>query len=333
MAGMTTGWAVAGSVADLVAEPRSDRLGGLLPTRPLGRTGVEVTALGLGGAHHAMYPSDREAEAMIEVALENGVRFFDSAHMYSRGRSEARYGAFLVPKYRDVAFVMSKSAAVDATSVKKEFETSLKRLKCDSIDLYQIHGIQDPEDVDRRLDHGVLDALLEEKGRGRIRFIGFTGHHTPAAHLRMLERLDQLGIRLDTCQMPVNVVDPGYESFILEVLPKLVAGEYGVLGMKSLAYGQLLGKQTSWVRGRGRQLKPIVPEKLSISEALHFVWSLPVSCLISGMKTEAELKENIGHAKSWTAMTEEERTGLIDRVADASGPDLEFYKTDRVSRG
>jgi hypothetical protein len=112
----------------------SDRLGKLLPIRKLGSSGSVVTNLGVGGDHVGS-ASEKDAQAIIEKALEEGVRFFDNAPFYSGGKAEERYGKFLTPKYRDVSFIMTKTLAKNRENALKDLDTSLSRMKTDYVDL------------------------------------------------------------------------------------------------------------------------------------------------------------------------------------------------------
>ncbi len=150
-------------------------MGALLPQRKLGTTGAVVTNLGLGGGHITGVP-EATAQAMIEKALEEGVRFFDTAVLYGNGISESRYGKHLTPKYRDVSFIMTKTLARDGDSARRDLDASLKRLNVESIDLWQLHALDTPEDVERRIQNGVLDAFQTAQESGKVKHLGFTGH-------------------------------------------------------------------------------------------------------------------------------------------------------------
>ena len=198
--------------------------------------GEAVTMLGVGGWHIGEM-SEAEAQKTIETALEGGVRFFDSAESYQAGGSESRLGKLLVPKYRDDVFLMTKTTAPNAAKAWEHLEGSLTRLNIDQLDLWQMHSVQNPADVDERIDNGILEVMLEAKATGKTRYIGFTGHSSPAAHTRVLERTDIF----DTCQLAMNLVDVSYESFIEKVVPTLVERNIGVIGMKALANGGFFG--------------------------------------------------------------------------------------------
>lgn len=296
-----------------------DKFGKLLPLRKFGNTGQDVTMLGIGGAHIGI-ADEKTAQEIIEKAIHGGVRFFDNAESYNSGRAERYYGKFLTPKYREVSYIMTKSTARNAKTMQRHLEASLKNMKTDYIDLYQIHAISSPSDVDNRIENAVLDFVLKAKGKGQIRHVGFTGHSSYKAHLRMLERTDEL----QTCQMPINMFDPNYKSFILNVLPKLVKRDMGVIAMKTLSNGGFFGGTTHFNHGPNPR---IVPKFASIKEALHFVWSLPVSVIVTGAESADMLQEKIDLVHSFYGMKEKEREALIAKVAHFDRNLVEYYKT------
>jgi aryl-alcohol dehydrogenase-like predicted oxidoreductase len=299
----------------------SDRLGELLPTRTLGRTGETVTMLGVGGWHIGRMHNERDAQAAIETALEGGVRFFDSAESYQDGGSESRLGRLLTPKYRDTVFLMTKTTAHDADGARRHLEGSLRRLRTDYLDLWQVHSVQDPDDVDGRIQQGVFDVMTEAKASGKTRYIGFTGHNSPLAHQRVLEKSDIF----DTCQMPINLADPSYASFIKGVLPILVERKIGVLAMKTLANGGFFGGSKQGEHGDKPKL---IPYRVSIAEAVRFVWSLPISVLIAGADNPEQMKEKITLARSFVGLEEVQCDALVEKVAELvlGGQHVEFYK-------
>jgi aryl-alcohol dehydrogenase-like predicted oxidoreductase len=301
-----------------------DALGAVLPKRPLGRTGESVTMLGVGG-FHVGWTTERDAEAVIEAALAGGVRFFDTAESYQKGESERRYGRFLVPKYRAHVFLMTKSTATTAADLRRHLDESRQRLNTDVIDLWQVHSLSNPKDVDARLDNGILDVLREAKAGGKVRFVGFTGHANPEAHLRMLERT-RASDPFDTCQMPVNVVDPSYHSFIRQVIPVLQQRKMALLAMKTLADGRFFGEKRVGARVVWTTAAPVVPNRLSVGEALHFAWSLPISVLITGAENAGLIEEKIALAKSFAALPPAAREALITKVADLADGKVEYFK-------
>ncbi len=312
------------SSSGVAATPPRDKFGELLPQRTLGPHGPIVTMLGVGGAHVAD-ASEGMAEQVIEAAIEQGIRFFDTAAMYGDGESERRYGKFLTPKYREHIFLMTKAHADSGQGVQAMLEASLRSMKTEYIDLWQIHDLKSEEDVEKRLQDGVIDYFVKAKEEGKIRHIGFSGHTTYKAHLHMLKLLQERGIRPTTAQMPINVCDSHYESFILNVVPECLKQNVGVLAMKTLAYGRILGKTLGWARMDAAANK-IVPETLPLEDALGFVWSLPTSVLISGMESPEEVKQNAAIARRASAWTDADRQRRVDAVKGFSGPAVEFYK-------
>jgi predicted aldo/keto reductase-like oxidoreductase len=298
-----------------------DKFGELLPLRLLGKTGEKVTMLGLGGAHVARC-DEKTAEALIERAIEGGIRFFDTAYSYGNGKSEIRYGKYLVSKYRDVSYIMTKTTAESGKKALEELERSLTRMKLDYVDLWQIHSIRSPQDVDTRIEQEVLEVFRKAKESGKARHIGFTGHTDFKGHKRMLEQTNIL----ETCQMPINCFDPNYKSFINNVLPTLVEQELGILAMKTLSNGGFFGGTSHFEGGDDPK---IIPNIVSVREAIHFVWSLPVTTLITGANDVEMLQEKIDLAKSFSKMDEKSRMKLVERVgnADLEGAKVEFYKS------
>lgn len=301
--------------------PLHDRFGEILPLRKLGNTGEQVTMLGIGGAHVGK-SDEKLAQQLIETAIEGGIRFFDNAESYNRGGAEIKYGKYLVPKYRDVAFIMTKSTGRDGQTAQKHLEDSLKRMKTDYVDLWQVHAITSPGDVDNRIRDGVLEVARKAKESGKARYIGFTGHSDFNAHQHMLNSTDIF----DTCQMPINCFDPNYKSFINNVLPTLVERNMGILAMKTLGNGGFFGGTRHFYGGDNPR---IVPKVVTVQEAIHFVWSLPVSVLITGPDHPEMLWEKINLAKSFKQMSEKDRLALVERVGNSGfdGGKVEFYKS------
>ncbi len=303
-----------------------DRLGEILPTRLLGKTGQQVTMLGVGG-YHIGWTSERDAQEVIETALEGGVRFFDTAEQYGPGTSEERYGKYLTPQYRDLVFLMTKTLARTAKEAQLHLEDSLRRLNTDYLDLWQMHSLTTPADADERLSNGVLEVLLKAKEKGQVRHIGFTGHQNPFAHRRMLEQTQENN-PFDTVQMPVNLLDQSYFSFTQEVMPLLLENNIGVLAMKTLADGRFFATKE---RANWKTDDPVIPNYLSIKEALHFVWSLPVSTLITGAEKASYIRKKIDLAKSFVKLSDTERLALIEKVSNkAQDGSIEYFKQKPV---
>jgi predicted aldo/keto reductase-like oxidoreductase len=304
---------------------KKDKWGEILPLRTLGKTGKKVTMLGLGG-FHVGWTTEKDAQEVIEKAIEGGIRFFDTAESYDNGGSETRYGKYLVPAYRDDVFIMSKSTATDGTTAKKHLDDTLKRLKCDYIDLWQVHSLQTPADVDNRIENQVLEVFEKAKADGKVKHIGFTGHQNPFAHRHMFDRTADNDI-FETVQMPVNVIDSHFHSFIKNVLPLAVERNFGVLAMKTLSDGRFFREKKRLDKIQWSSDDPLVPGIISVREALHFVWSLPVSVLITGAENKEFLMEKIELAKNFTACSESERNAIHEKVVEKAGNLIEYYKS------
>lgn len=311
------------------AMPTYDKLGETLPQRQLIRNGEKVTAFCLGGYHLGLTENPKEAERMVERSMELGVRFFDNARRYNNGRSEEYMGKFLTPKYRDQIFLMSKAPARTGKGVQQQLDESLKALKTDYLDLWQIHTFTTPQDVDNRLHDGVLDVFLEAKEKGKTRYLGFTGHQNPKTHLYFLNKLDELGIEFDTCQMPLNVCDPSFESFQHEVLPVLNKRGYGVIAMKTMAGGSMMGGRidTTPQDIRTKDIPDVVAKtELTYANLHQYVYSLPVSSLCSGCRFTYELEENIKVLKDFKKLSIEDMDRLVNYAKPYAGLIVENYK-------
>jgi predicted aldo/keto reductase-like oxidoreductase len=302
--------------------PRSDRWGPVLPTRRLGKTGLDVTIFCVGGGPAAI--NLPEQESILEAALSGGCRFFETARSYARGESELAFGRFL-KQYRNEIFLSSKSRSMDADNLKRELDESLEALKTSYLDIYLMHNMDTIENVNIKLENGVYDAMLKAKEEGKVRHLGFTGHADPAVNNYVMNlNLPELEVML----VPVNVIDPVYNSFITNTLPVAVEKNIGVMAMKPLGGGAMLGHDVSWGKGRGNTRPRVIPELITMQEAQHFVYSMPISTASFGCTSVEEVKENISLAKSFSSMNIEEQADLIKKVTKiAKSGILEHYKT------
>jgi uncharacterized protein len=311
------------------AEPAADKLGPVLPLRQLLRDGTPTTAFCLGGYHVGKTPDAALAQRLIERALELGVRFFDNARMYYEGRAEEYYGRFLVPRYREHVFLMTKSHAASGAEARQELEASRAAMKADVIDLWQVHGVSHPAQIDERAQNGVLDAFLEAKASGKVRHLGFTGHVNPRAHLHFLDLLMKRGLvpEFETCQMPLNLIDPGFASFQENVLPVLLEMKLGVIAMKTMAGGGLLGRVPGLLPAglAGTDPSACTPG-LSLQDLHHYVYSLPVSSLCSGCESVEQLEQNISALSGFKNLSTEDMTRLAALARPHAGMEVENYK-------
>jgi aryl-alcohol dehydrogenase-like predicted oxidoreductase len=293
--------------------PAAERTEARIPYRTLGRTGERVSAIGLGGFHLGK-PELSEAQAIriIRTAIDAGLNFLDNSWDYNRGASERRMGKALEGGYRARAFLMTKIDGQTKEAAAAQIDESLRRLRTDVVDLLQFHEIIRMEDPDRIFaEGGALEAALEARDEGRIRFIGFTGHKSPAIHRKMLETAASHRFRFDTVQMPLNVMDAHFQSFEKEVLPILVKEEIGVLGMKPLGDRQVPSSRT-----------------VGAVEALHYAMNLPTSVVITGCDSLERLEQALHAARTFRPMTPDEVKALLDKTASAAKEGrFERYKT------
>ncbi|HEX3251056.1 MAG TPA: aldo/keto reductase [Pyrinomonadaceae bacterium] len=290
-----------------------------MPTRVLGRTGVEVSLVGLGGWHLGFNYIDEELSTrIIRTAIDNGINFMDNCWDYNDGASEKRMGKALKDGYRDRVFLMTKIDGRTRKDAAEQLDESLKRLQVDHIDLVQHHEILRYEDPHRIFDEqGANAALLEARDAGKIRFIGFTGHKDPRIHLYMLEVAKQNGFRFDTVQMPLNVMDAHFRSFEKLVLPELVKDDIGVLAMKTLANGTILECKT-----------------VTATECLQYAMNLPVSVVITGCESMEDLEQALNAARTFKPLSDDEVSSLLTKTEQAaSRGEYELFKTTSIYDG
>ena len=270
--------------------------------RTLGKTGEKVSAIGLGG-HHIGRPKDpAEGIRIIRSAIDRGITFMDNCWDYHDGESERRMGDALRDGYRQKVFLMTKFDGRTKDSTARQIDESLKRLQTDRIDLMQYHENIRMEDPDRFFaSNGPLEALMEAKKAGKIRYIGFTGHKDPAVHVRMLEVAGAHNFHFDAAQMPLNVMDAHFRSFTHEVVPKLVQQGIAVLGMKSMGDGNVLksGKATA-------------------VECLHYALNLPTSVVITGCEKMEILDQALEAARTFKPMTRAQVDALLAKTKEVA---------------
>jgi aryl-alcohol dehydrogenase-like predicted oxidoreductase len=290
-----------------------------MPYRKLGKTGVDVSLIGLGGWHLGFEKmSDQTSIRIIRTAIDNGINFMDNCWDYNEGASEIRMGKALKDGYRERAFLMTKIDGRTKEAASKQLDESLKRMETDHIDLVQHHEILRFEDPHRIFDEkGANAALVEAQKAGKIKYIGFTGHKDPRIHLYMLEVARNNGFEFDTVQMPLNVMDAHYRSFERLVLPELVKQNMGVLGMKPMANGMIL---------RSNTVSPI--------ECLHYAMNLKTSVVITGCEKMEELEQALTAARTFKPLSSDEVNALLARTKQAaSRGEYELFKTTSIYDG
>jgi aryl-alcohol dehydrogenase-like predicted oxidoreductase len=271
--------------------------------RLLGKTGVNVTLLGLGGEGVLRtFGHDNEAYALINRALDLGINYFESARAYSG--SESYYGKALRDRRKEI-FLTSKSHARDNKGALKHLQETLKNMKTDHLDLWQVHDVRTDDDIKEIFGpRGAIEAFVEAKQKGLTRFIGVTGHHAPEILKKCISLFD-----FDTVLMPVNPAEPHYKSFLEEVVPFAKQKGMGIIGMK--------------VYFRGFAAK--IPWYQSMEPFLHFALSQPVSTVVIGCDSILQLEENVLFAMKFTPMPNAEMSDLIGKVKPFSRQ-LMYYK-------
>jgi predicted aldo/keto reductase-like oxidoreductase len=275
---------------------------GDIPKRVFGKTGEKLTIIGQAGGRFPMINFE-EAKAVTLRAYELGINYFDCARIYWNGKSEEVYGAVL-PPFRKNIFLTTKSPERSRKGAEADLEKSLRALKTDYLDLWQIHQVSEMSEVEQIFGPGgAIEAFEAAKKAGKCRFMGFTGHHDPEVHLAMLKHYD----KYDTILMPLNAADPSYLSFEKMVLPIAVQRGMGIQGMKSTANAGLL-------------------PGLHLKECLGYALSLPIHCVALGCTTVGQIEDDVRVAQQFQPMTAEEMASLRKRASKMAGPRLENWK-------
>jgi len=302
------GGVIAGVAATAYGGSPSKLQVGDIPRRTFGKTGEKLTVIGQAGGRFPLI-SFEEAKAIALRAYQLGINYFDNAHGYWDGRSEEVYGAVL-PPFRKSVFITTKSTNRTRQGAEAELDLSLKRLRTDYVDLWQIHAVSERKEVVQIFDPGgAIEAFEAAKKAGKCRFIGFTGHHDPYVHLEMLIAYD----KFDSILMPLNVADPSYLSFEKLVLPVAVERGMGIQGMKNFGNAKLL-------------------QSFSAKDCLSYVLSLPVHCTAIGCTTIGQLEDDVRFAQQFKPLSGEEMAALRQRADSIKGPLLEDWKRNIQSQ-
>jgi aryl-alcohol dehydrogenase-like predicted oxidoreductase len=306
------GAALAGIGSASSARPAKPRVGDI-PMRVLGRTGQKLTIIGMGGARFHLVSRD-EGTAVVRRAYELGINYFDMARSYFDGHAEEVYGAAISVFRKDI-FLTTKSGQRTREGANKDLETSLKLMKTDHVDLWQMHGVNRMADVERIFaPGGAMEAFAAAKKAGRCRFIGYTNCRDPLVHVAMLKHAAEF----DTALMPLHVADTSFSegpamSFEQTALPAAVERGVGILGIKVFGNAFLL-------------------RTFSVGDCVRYSLSLPVTALALGFNTIGQLEDDVRVAQNFRPMPEDARAALRARAASGKfdtirGPALEYWKT------
>jgi aryl-alcohol dehydrogenase-like predicted oxidoreductase len=264
-----------------------------IPRRKLGKTGLKVSVIGLGGWHIGTQKDPEESIRLIHAALDGGMNFLDNSHDYNEGQSEIRMGRAIQGR-RDKVVLMTKFNSRDKKGAMRELEESLRRLRTDYIDIWQFHSIERAQDPDWIFSpNGSIEAAALAKRQGKVRFVGFTGHKHPDYHIGMLKKQ----FEWDTIQMPLNILDAHYRSFEINVLPIAIKRKMGIIGMKPLAFHTAL------------QVAPAI-------QCLHYAMSLPVSVTITGCETMERVEQALQAGQTFKQWKKKEMAAMRSRSRD-----------------
>ena len=281
---------------------------GDIPTRTFGKTGVPLTIIGQGGARLELCRTKEDARAHVRYAYDLGINYFDCAHSYWQGHSEEVYGDVL-SDVRKRVFITTKCGQRRARDAERELEASLRALRTDYIDLWQMHGVGTIKDVETIFGPGgAIETFEKAKKQGKCRFFGFTGHQDPDIHVEMLRRYD----RYDSILMPLHAADPVFMSFEKTALPVAVERGMGIQAMKVFGNAFLL-------------------RVCSVKECLSYALSLPVHCATVGCSTRGQWDDDLRVARGFKPLPPDDMERIRKQAATggiggARGPDLEYWK-------
>jgi hypothetical protein len=299
-----------------------------MPTRNLGKTGYKVGIFSLGGQASLERPNNFDvAVPIVERALDLGVNYIDTSSIYGGpDRWSEQYVGKVMAHRRNEAFLATKTKERSRDASMRMIEKSLELLKTDHVDLWQLHDVGIMANVDEIFAKGgALEALVEMQQQKVVRFLGVTGHFRPDVLIECIRRYP-----FDTILMAMNAADPHHFSFNEELLPLAVERQMGIIGMKIPARGRLLSSWTpptieqqkhSW---EGMTIQTSTPGTITMREAMYYTLSRPVSTVIIGCDTIAQLEENVHLAREFTPLSDKQVADLVQRAEPVSKPSLFF---------
>lgn len=318
--GLTAGPALAGAAA-LPALPENPATPKAMPTRNLGKTGYKVGIFSLGGEAALDKPENTElAQAIVHRALDLGVNYIDTAHIYGRGTSQRHIG--LVMKHRrKEAFLATKTRDRSRDGSFRQLEQSLASLQTDHLDLWQVHNLSRMEEVDEVFaPGGAMEALLEAREQKIVRFLGISGHADPEVLIEAIRRFP-----FDAILLALNAADPHQRPFRERLLPLAVEKGMAIIGMKVPARGRIL---SSWTPGGpgGGWGGGDRSGTITMKEALYYTLSHPVATVIIGVDSVEQLEENVELARHFTPLSEAQLAELHARTAPVARQALFFRR-------
>ena len=285
---------------------------GEIPKRKLGKTDMNVTIIGLGGARTGNLMDHQQALRTIRRCYDLGVNYFDTAAAGAYGISQQRYGIALAD-VRDKIYIGTKTRHRTRAHSELDLNQSLAKMKTDYLDLYQVHNVMHQEDLDFIFGpHGLMQMIEAAKKAGKIRYVGVTGHMDPRILKKAIEMYD-----FDTVLIPLSVTDGANNelSFEKTTLPLAKKKGMGVIAMKTTGAGGLLQNKVA-----------------SLDDCLNYTWSLPISTAIMGCTTVEQVEADIRLAKAWKQLSESRMSGLREKYAQVDFAALEPWKVDQLKR-
>jgi len=305
-----------------------------MPTRNLGKTGYKVGIFSLGGQASLEKPNNEAvAVPIIEKALDLGVNYVDTSSIYGGPeRWSEQYVGKVMKHRRNDAFLATKTKERTRDASMRMIEKSLSLLQTDHVDLWQLHDIGTMTDVNEIFAKGgAMEALLEARDQKIVRYLGITGHYRPDALIEAIHRHP-----FDTILMAVNAADPHHYSFSEQLLPLAVEKQMGIIGMKVPARGRILSSWTpppieqqkhSW---EGMAIQATTGGTLDMRQAMYYSLSLPVSTVIIGCDTVAQLEQNVQLAREFTPLNQQQMAALTERAQPVSKQSLLFRFYERA---
>src|SRR5271157_2493014 len=318
----------------LPALPSNPHTQTTMPTRNLGKTGYKVGVFSLGGQAALERANNFDiAVPIIDRALDLGVNYIDTSSIYGGpARWSEQYVGQVMKRRRNEAFLATKTKERTRDGSMQMIEKSLQLLNTDHVDLWQLHDIGTSTDVNEVFAKGgAMEALLEMKEQKVVRYLGITGHYRPDALMECIHRYP-----FDCILMAINAADPHHYSFADGLLPLAVEKQMGIIGMKVPARGRLLSTWTpppieqqkhSW---EGMAVQATTPGTLTIREAMYYTLSRPVSTVIIGCDSIAQLEENVQLAREFTPLSDQQTAELVKRAEPVSKQSLFFRFYDHT---
>ncbi len=287
-----------------------------LETRPFGRTGESFPILSFGGQRivddHGC--TEEEAIEIVNTAIDRGIRYFDTAWIYSQGQAETRLGK-VVKHRRSEMWIATKTWDTTRDGALRQLEESLTRLQTDHVDEWRLHNIEDYARLDAFTGKdGALEAAIQARDEGVVSYISISGHTDPQILVEALDRFP-----FDSALIAVSALDHFILSFAEEFLPVANAKGIATIGMKVLGLGSLTHE---------------------VERSLRYAFGLPVSTVVVGMETMAQLEQNLSIAESFEPLSDEERLAFFRDILPLVRPEKVPWKasdwndpTEWVSRG